>query len=122
MTSGSMFGTLAVMNHKLYGSRWHGVALGLLSTFAGLAAAEPGLFAAPRAPASDAFASREPAFSFPESGSEPHHSLPPLEPLTLAVEDDDDFDRRLIDMAQRLEQWIGEAMPSITMRDGLRDA
>ncbi|MGB6922271.1 MAG: hypothetical protein WBE08_02280 [Methyloceanibacter sp.] len=82
---------------------------------AGLAAAEPGLFAAPRAPASDAFASREPAFSFPESGSEPHHSLPPLEPLTLAVEDDDDFDRRLIDMAQRLEQSIGEAMPSITI-------
>jgi DMSO/TMAO reductase YedYZ molybdopterin-dependent catalytic subunit len=28
------------MMHRLYGSRWHGVAIGLLSTFAGLAAAE----------------------------------------------------------------------------------
>ena len=28
------------MQHRLYGSRWHGVAVGLLSTFAGLAAAE----------------------------------------------------------------------------------
>ncbi|HSJ91967.1 MAG TPA: molybdopterin-dependent oxidoreductase [Ilumatobacter sp.] len=28
------------MIHRLYGSRWHGVAIGLLSTFAGLAAAE----------------------------------------------------------------------------------
>jgi DMSO/TMAO reductase YedYZ molybdopterin-dependent catalytic subunit len=28
------------MNHRLYGSRWHGIAIGLLSTFAGLAAAE----------------------------------------------------------------------------------
>jgi DMSO/TMAO reductase YedYZ molybdopterin-dependent catalytic subunit len=28
------------MAHRLYGSRWHGIALGLISTFAGLAAAE----------------------------------------------------------------------------------
>jgi DMSO/TMAO reductase YedYZ molybdopterin-dependent catalytic subunit len=28
------------MVHRLYGSRWHGIAIGLLSTFAGLAAAE----------------------------------------------------------------------------------
>ena len=28
------------MAHRLYGSRWHGIAIGLLSTFAGLAAAE----------------------------------------------------------------------------------
>jgi DMSO/TMAO reductase YedYZ molybdopterin-dependent catalytic subunit len=28
------------MTHRLYGSRWHGIAIGLLSTFAGLAAAE----------------------------------------------------------------------------------
>ncbi|MAT06185.1 MAG: hypothetical protein CL424_14190 [Acidimicrobiaceae bacterium] len=28
------------MAHRLYGSRWHGIALGLLSTFAGLAVAE----------------------------------------------------------------------------------
>ncbi len=28
------------MKHRLYGSRWHGVAIGLLSTFAGLATAE----------------------------------------------------------------------------------
>jgi DMSO/TMAO reductase YedYZ molybdopterin-dependent catalytic subunit len=28
------------MSHRLYGSRWHGIAIGLLSTFAGLAAAE----------------------------------------------------------------------------------
>jgi DMSO/TMAO reductase YedYZ molybdopterin-dependent catalytic subunit len=40
MRSSSGFDTLAVMIHRLYGSRWHGVAIGLLSTFAGLAAAE----------------------------------------------------------------------------------
>ncbi len=34
------FGRLEFMTHKLYGSRWHGVAIGLLSTFAGLAVAE----------------------------------------------------------------------------------
>ncbi len=28
------------MKHRLYGSRWHGIAIGLLSTFSGLAAAE----------------------------------------------------------------------------------
>ena len=28
------------MSHRLYGSRWHGIAIGLLSTFAGLATAE----------------------------------------------------------------------------------
>lgn len=33
-------GTLESMAHRLYGSAWHGVALGLLSTFAGLAVAE----------------------------------------------------------------------------------
>ena len=33
-------GTLFVMSHKLYGSRRHGVAIGLLSTLAGLAVAE----------------------------------------------------------------------------------
>jgi DMSO/TMAO reductase YedYZ molybdopterin-dependent catalytic subunit len=40
MRSASDFGTLASMSHRLYGSRWHGIAIGLLSTFAGLAAAE----------------------------------------------------------------------------------
>jgi DMSO/TMAO reductase YedYZ molybdopterin-dependent catalytic subunit len=33
-------GRLDVMNHRLYGSRLHGIAIGLLSTFAGLASAE----------------------------------------------------------------------------------
>ncbi len=33
-------GTLVAMDHGLYGSRRHGIAIGLLSTFAGLAAAE----------------------------------------------------------------------------------
>ena len=40
MRSSVDFGTLGSMAHRLYGSRWHGVALGLLSTFAGLAVAE----------------------------------------------------------------------------------
>lgn len=40
MTSPLSFGRLFSMSHRLYGSRWHGVAIGLLSTFAGLAAAE----------------------------------------------------------------------------------
>lgn len=40
MRSSSGLATLALMVHRLYGSRWHGVAIGLLSTFAGLAAAE----------------------------------------------------------------------------------
>jgi DMSO/TMAO reductase YedYZ molybdopterin-dependent catalytic subunit len=40
MRSALPFGTLDSMRHRLYGSRWHGVAIGLLSTFAGLATAE----------------------------------------------------------------------------------
>ena len=40
MRSSPPFGRLVSMNHRLYGSRWHGVAIGLLSTFAGLAVAE----------------------------------------------------------------------------------
>lgn len=40
MRSSVDFGTLESMAHRLYGSAWHGVALGLLSTFAGLAVAE----------------------------------------------------------------------------------
>ncbi len=40
MRSSPPFGRLVSMTHKLYGSRWHGVAIGLLSTFAGLAVAE----------------------------------------------------------------------------------
>ncbi len=82
---------------------------------AGLAATEPGLFAAPRAPVSDSFAGREHAFSFSAPANEPHHSLPPLELPGIGGEDDDDFDRRLIDMAQRLEHSLGEAMPSTTI-------
>ena len=40
MRSSSPLGTLFSMAPGLYGSRWHGIAIGLLSTFAGLAAAE----------------------------------------------------------------------------------
>jgi DMSO/TMAO reductase YedYZ molybdopterin-dependent catalytic subunit len=40
MRSSVEFGTLVPMAHRLYGSVWHGIALGLLSTFAGLAVAE----------------------------------------------------------------------------------
>ena len=40
MRSSVDFGTLVSMSHRLYGSPWHGIALGLLSTFAGLAVAE----------------------------------------------------------------------------------
>jgi DMSO/TMAO reductase YedYZ molybdopterin-dependent catalytic subunit len=40
MRSSSAFDTLSLMIQRLYGSRLHGVVLGLLSTFAGLAAAE----------------------------------------------------------------------------------
>ena len=40
MRSSVVVGRLGSMAHRLYGSVWHGVALGLLSTFAGLAVAE----------------------------------------------------------------------------------
>lgn len=79
---------------------------------AGLAAAEPGLFAAPGPATGESLEGTEPAFSFPRSASESRSSASSLELPAFGGEEDEDFDKRLIDMAQRLEQSIGEAMPS----------
>lgn len=78
---------------------------------AGLAAAEPGLFGSQPPAAGDLLAGIESAFSFPAPQGEPRHSAPPFEPPAFASEEAD-LDRRLMDMAQQLEQAIGKAMPA----------
>jgi localization factor PodJL len=78
---------------------------------AGLAVAEPDWFASPRSTASGPFSEPEPMVSSSLTGSEPSSASPSSAPPSLSDEDAD-FDRRLIDMAQRLERSLGEAMPS----------
>src|SRR5262245_13632198 len=74
---------------------------------AGLALAEPDWFASLSASlaATDGRAEPEPTAS---RESKPSHTSQP----SPSIDEDTDFDRRLIDMAQRLERSIGEAMPS----------
>jgi hypothetical protein len=76
---------------------------------AGLAAAEPDWFKS-----RSSFATR----SFPEaertsflSGDEPSYATPSFD-LPPAEDSDADFDRRLIEMAQRLERSLGDAVPA----------
>ena len=78
---------------------------------AGLAVAEPDWFASPRSTASGPLPEAESIVSSSLTGSGPSHASPPSAPPSLSDEDAD-FDRRLIDMAQRLERSIGEAIPS----------
>jgi localization factor PodJL len=72
----------------------------------GLAVAEPDWFASPRSTVTGPS-----IVSSSLTGSAPSHASPSSAPPSLSNEDAD-FDRRLIDMAQRLERSIGEAMPS----------
>ena len=76
---------------------------------AGLAGAEPNWFQSRYSPVERYFAETE-RTSF-LSGDEPSYSSPSFE-FPPAGESDADSDRRLIEMAQRLERSIGDAMPS----------
>jgi hypothetical protein len=76
---------------------------------AGLAGAEPNWFQSRHSPAERAYAETERASFL--SGDEPSYASPSFD-LPPAGESGADFDRRLIEMAQRLERSIGEAMPS----------
>jgi localization factor PodJL len=73
---------------------------------AGLAVAEPDWFQL----RSSALASAHTDASGFLSGDEPRYTTPSSD-LPPAGDDDADFDKRLIEMAQRLERGIGEAMP-----------
>ncbi len=79
---------------------------------AGLALAEPDWFASLSASlaAAEGRAEPEPAPA-PVPASEPSYASQSFAPSP-SIDQDADFDRRLIDMAQRLERSIGEAMPS----------
>jgi localization factor PodJL len=76
---------------------------------AGLALAEPDWFASLSASlaAAEGRAEPEPAPA-PLPESKPSYASQP----SPSIDEDTDFDRRLVDMAQRLERSIGEAMPS----------
>ena len=76
---------------------------------AGLAGAEPNWFQSRYSPVERYFADTERASFL--SGDEPSYSSPSFE-FPSAGESDADSDRRLIEMAQRLERSIGDAMPS----------
>jgi localization factor PodJL len=78
----------------------------------GLALAEPDWFASLSASlaAAEGRAEPEPAPA-PLPASEPRYTSPSFAPLP-SIDEDADFDRRLIEMAQRLERSIGEALPS----------
>jgi localization factor PodJL len=76
---------------------------------AGLAAAEPDWIRSRSSDAARSFADTERASFL--SGDEPSYASPSFD-LPPAAEEDTDFDRRLVEMAQRLERSIGEAMPS----------
>ena len=78
---------------------------------AGLAVAEPDWFTSPRSTASGPLPEAESIVSSSLTGSGPNHASLPSAPPS-PRDEDADFDRRLIDMAQRLECSIGEAMPS----------
>jgi localization factor PodJL len=79
---------------------------------AGLALAEPDWFASLSASlaAAERGAEPEPAPA-PLPASEPSYASQSFAPSP-SLDEDADFDRRLIDMAQRLERSIGEALPS----------
>src|SRR6478735_864994 len=83
-----------------------------LDVSAGLALAEPDWFASLSASlaAAEGRAEPEPAPA-PLPASEPSYTSPSYAPSP-SIDENADFDRRLIDMAQRLERSIGEAMPS----------
>ena len=76
---------------------------------AGLAGAEPNWFQSRYSPSEQYFADTECASFL--SGDEPSYSGPSFE-FPSAGENEADSDRRLIEMAQRLERSIGDAMPS----------
>jgi localization factor PodJL len=76
---------------------------------AGLAGAEPNWFQSRHAPAERAYVGTERASFL--SGDEPSYASPSSD-FPSTGESDADSDRRLIEMAQRLERSIGEAMPS----------
>jgi localization factor PodJL len=78
---------------------------------AGLAVAEPDWFASSRPSPSAPAAEAEPAFSPSQPESKPSDASPSLG-FPPVSEEPADFDRRLIEMAQRLERSIGEAMPA----------
>jgi localization factor PodJL len=83
---------------------------------AGLALAEPDWFASLSASlaAAEARVEPEPAPA-PLPESEPRYASRSFAPPSAS--EDADFDRRLIDMAQRLERSIGEAMPSSAIEE-----
>lgn len=72
---------------------------------------EQGRFASPLFPASTPFVSSAPAFSFALPGENPGYATPSFELPPFGTEYSN-LDKRLIDMAQRLEHSIGEAMPA----------
>jgi localization factor PodJL len=76
---------------------------------AGLAGAEPNWFQSRYSPAEPYFADTERAPFL--SGDEPSYSNPSFD-FPSAGEGEADSDRRLIEMAQRLERSIGDTMPS----------
>jgi localization factor PodJL len=79
---------------------------------AGLALAEPDWFASLSASLATAEGRAEPEPApAPVPASEPSYTSPSYAPSP-SIDENADFDRRLIDMAQRLERSIGEAMPS----------
>ena len=80
---------------------------------ASLAAEEPGLFTPPL-PAADLSSGSEPKFSFAMPPAEPSYSAPSLVLPPLRSEEED-LDKRLIEMAHRLEHSIGEAMAATAM-------
>src|SRR6202158_5289532 len=71
---------------------------------------EAGLFASPLPPATAPFAETEPAFSFAMPAGSPSYSAPSFELPPFGTEQAD-LDKHLLDLAQRLENLIGEAMP-----------
>jgi localization factor PodJL len=78
---------------------------------AGLAVAEPDWFASSRPSASAPTPEPEPVFNPPPQEHAPTDAAPSLEHPPVS-EEEADFDRRLIEMAKRLERSIGEAMPA----------
>ncbi|MGC2408879.1 MAG: hypothetical protein WA441_02435, partial [Methyloceanibacter sp.] len=72
---------------------------------------EAGLFASPLPPATAPFAETEPAFSFAMPAGSPSYSAPSFELPPFGTEQAD-LDKHLLDLAQRLEHSIGEAMPA----------
>ena len=76
---------------------------------AGLAVAQPDWFASPRPLPSVSPGEPELAPASPQQESSPSTTSPSVEALPM---EQADLDRRLIEMAQRLERSIGEAMPA----------